>query len=238
MAANETGGTREVAIRRAVTALGVFIAFGAVAWQVVTAGWLTGGDQGTLNWFVGHRAAGWTILAEEITFFGNPERAVLIAAAMAAFVGWRYRSWRGAILVAMTVATATAVGHIIKRAVGRERPPVDTRVVDATGMSFPSGHATATAAFVGVAVLVYLRTHKGLVRSVIAVTCGTLAVAVMATTRLYLGVHWLTDVLGGALLGLGVVLVAAVVQVFWWPQENRDELGARKIRGRVPGNHA
>ncbi|WP_369690723.1 phosphatase PAP2 family protein [Nocardia crassostreae] len=211
------GITGSVGWGRVVGAIaGVALFLGWTGW-VVAAGWVTGWDVGVLGWFVEHRGVGWTGVAKGITFFGNPRHATVITVGVAGVVWWRFRDYRPAVLVGGTVLGAAGVSTVTKALVGRERPPVGTRLVVESNMSYPSGHATATAALVGVVVLVYLTSRPGRVRATLAVGAAVVTVVVMSVTRLYLGVHWLSDVVGGALLGTGVVLIAGVVQVFWWP---------------------
>jgi len=127
----------------------------------------------------------------------------LIAAAVIAL--W----WRGARPLALRVAAASLIGsllsQVVKAAVDRERPrwpdPVDT----AHFAAFPSGHAMTTVVSCGL--LLWLLRLYG---AGPALWAGAVAVAVLsaigvAVTRVYLGVHWLTDVVGGALLGVAVV---------------------------------
>ncbi|MFC9028653.1 phosphatase PAP2 family protein [Streptomyces arboris] len=117
--------------------------------------------------------------------------------------------WRGARLLALWVAAASLLGSLLqqglKAALDRERPrwpdPVDT----AHFAAFPSGHAMT--AVVSCGLLLWLLRLYG---AGPALWAGAVAVAVVsmigvAVTRVYLGVHWLTDVVGGALLGVAVV---------------------------------
>ncbi|MFE2294983.1 phosphatase PAP2 family protein [Streptomyces sp. NPDC059452] len=131
----------------------------------------------------------------------------LVAAAVVAL--W----WRGARLLALWVAAASLLGSLLqqglKALIGRERPrwpdPVDT----AHYAAFPSGHAMTAVVSCGL-LLWLLRLHG----TGPALWGGAVAVAVLsatgvAATRLYLGVHWLSDVVGGALLGVAVVAFTA-----------------------------
>lgn len=117
--------------------------------------------------------------------------------------------WRGARLlavwVAATSALATAVQQGMKAALGRERPQWPDPVDSANYAAFPSGHAMTAVVTCGL-LLWLLRLHgagPGLWRT--ALTVAGISVVGVAVTRLYLGVHWMTDVLGGLLLGAAVV---------------------------------
>jgi undecaprenyl-diphosphatase len=127
----------------------------------------------------------------------------LIAAVGAVFD----RPWRGiprAGLAAMSaVAAAGLAVTVLKEAFDRARPPVGTPGIDAVGLlpasaSFPSGHAaTAFAAAVAVGLV-----HPRLRRPLVALA------VVVAASRVYLGVHYLTDVLVGSLLGVAIGVLA------------------------------
>lgn len=202
-------------LRWVLMGVGLFV---IVAAQVVAGGWLTRWDVGVLEWFVAHRSDGWSTAAREFTFFGNPGRATVVAAAVAVFVGWRAKDWRAAVLIGGTVAGAAFAGAMLKQVLDRSRPPADTRMTVVTNMSFPSGHAGATTALVGVVLLTYLSTRPGRLRAWGAVALGVVLVITMCLTRLYLGVHWLTDVVGGTILGGTAVAIAAVAQAHWRPR--------------------
>ncbi|MFJ3439272.1 phosphatase PAP2 family protein [Streptomyces cyaneofuscatus] len=117
--------------------------------------------------------------------------------------------WRGARLLALWVAAASLLGSLlsqgVKAAVDRERPRWPDPVDSAHFAAFPSGHAMT--AVVSCGLLLWL---LRLYRARPALWAGAVAVAVVsvigvAVTRVYLGVHWLTDVVGGTLLGAAVV---------------------------------
>src|SRR5262249_43389202 len=87
-----------------------------------------------------------------------------------------------------------------KPLVGRARPPISVHMIGASGFAFPSGHATAAVAVWGAAALVLSASRSGPQK--LAIWAGAfLVVGVVAFSRVYLGVHWWTDVVGGLALG-------------------------------------
>ncbi|MFD3357091.1 phosphatase PAP2 family protein [Streptomyces fradiae] len=131
-------------------------------------------------------------------------RLLLAAAAVAL---WRSgRPGMAGLLVAAGLVAA-GVQHLVKALVGRDRPrwpdPVDT----ADFAAFPSGHAMTAAVVCGLLWWVAVRLGpRALARPVLV--AGAVSTAGVGLTRVYLGVHWPSDVLGGWLLGACLVAVA------------------------------
>lgn len=101
--------------------------------------------------------------------------------------------------MAAVVVSQLVITNLIKVIVGRERPNV-ARLVSASGFSFPSGHTAASAAVYAAIALVVGRGRSLRTKGVLAGAAGGITVAV-ATSRVLLGAHWLTDVIAGAALG-------------------------------------
>jgi membrane-associated phospholipid phosphatase len=117
--------------------------------------------------------------------------------------------WRGARLLAVWVAATSALTTFVqqglKAAVDRERPQWSDPVDSANYAAFPSGHVMTAVVTCGL-LLWLLRLHG--VRSLIlraALALAGVSVVGVGVTRVYLGVHWMTDVLGGLLLGAAAV---------------------------------
>ena len=170
-----------------------------LAIQVSTSGWLTSADEPVTSWLVEHRTPVLTTIARTVTNVGGPPEVAVLACVAAAWLVWRRRSPEPAAVLIGTVLFAGVASTLLKRAVARQRPPVALHLVTETNYSFPSGHATGTAALV--AALVAVRMIPWLVAAGVT--------AVVALTRLYLGVHWFSDVLAGALLGTVAALLCA-----------------------------
>ncbi|MFF2329857.1 MULTISPECIES: phosphatase PAP2 family protein [unclassified Streptomyces] len=124
---------------------------------------------------------------------------------VAAAVLW----WRGArtqaVWAAATVVLSTLLQQGLKSAVGRERPRWPDPVDSAHYAAFPSGHAMS--ATVACGLLLWLLRRHGTRPRVwwAALVVASVSVVGVGATRLYLGVHWLSDVVGGWLLGAAVV---------------------------------
>jgi membrane-associated phospholipid phosphatase len=126
----------------------------------------------------------------------------------------------------------------LKLVVDRPRPPLSVRLATVASGSFPSGHAAiATAVGASLLIVAAQTTRPGLWRMALATLVGL--PLVVGLSRLALGVHWLTDVIGGFLLGLGWVLICAALM-----QRDRDgtarhakDLSEMPEETRVVGAH-
>jgi membrane-associated phospholipid phosphatase len=127
---------------------------------------------------------------------------------MVAFV-WRWRRWREALTLGLALGVEALVFLTVSLTVGRERPPVEQLDVSPPTASFPSGHTGAAfALYVGLAVIVFWNTKNLFVRA-LAVIAAVLLPLSVAISRLYRGMHYFSDVLVGAVLGVLCVVIAA-----------------------------
>jgi undecaprenyl-diphosphatase len=156
-------------------------------------------------------------IAQGVTLLGDPT-LITIAAAVLALVLWRRGSGRLAVYVVAARVGAIVLSQGLKHLVDRARPVFDVPVAEALGPSFPSGHALGSTVFwTSCAVLLVPRVRRP--RLLLA---GAVLVAVLVSaSRVLLGVHYLSDVTGGLLLGLGWVAVCTAVFVL-----ERAERGA------------
>lgn len=117
--------------------------------------------------------------------------------------------WRGARLLALWVAAASLLGSLLsqgmKAAVDRERPRWPDPVDSAHFSAFPSGHAMTAVVSCGLLLWLLRLYGAGPALWAVAVAVAVVSAIGVAVTRVYLGVHWLTDVVGGVLLGVAVV---------------------------------
>ncbi|MFH9864444.1 phosphatase PAP2 family protein [Streptomyces sp. NPDC017202] len=130
------------------------------------------------------------------------------------------RAWRLAAWSAVTAVAGGLTGLLVKTVVERARPSLEDPVAHAPGFSFPSGHAmTATTSF-AVLLLVLLPLVP---RARRPLCWGVAVVSVLGVgfTRIALGVHWFSDVVGGWLLGLAVVTLTAWAFEAWRAEAGR-----------------
>ncbi|MGV9558785.1 phosphatase PAP2 family protein [Streptomyces sp. NPDC003522] len=130
------------------------------------------------------------------------------------------RAWRLAAWSAVTAVAGGLTGLLVKTVVERARPSLQDPVAHAPGFSFPSGHAmTATTSF-AVLLLVLLPLVP---RAGRPLCWGVAVVSVIGVgfTRVALGVHWFSDVVGGWLLGLAVVTLTAWAFEAWRAEAGR-----------------
>lgn len=121
------------------------------------------------------------------------------------------RPWAAAYFLAAEAASAAGV-QVLKHAFGRVRPE-DILIVSDHG-SYPSGHVANAATIATAAVVIFPRLWVVLV--------GAAWILLMAFSRTYLHAHWLSDTLGGALLGIGAALLVAAAFAVPMARERRD----------------
>lgn len=212
--------------------------FALVTVQVSAAGWLTGADAATLDWYAAHRFGAATSVAVVITEVASPVGLAVIAVVTAALVSWRRRSWAPGVLIVGTVVAAAATSTVTKMIVGRPRPAEAAELVTWVDWSYPSGHVTGIVALAGALWVVYGARVRTTSTRVGVGAAAVFVVALVAGTGLYLNGCWLTDVIAGVLLGAAVAtaasLVAAVFAVRHLPAASvpTDDLLRRTIADR------
>jgi undecaprenyl-diphosphatase len=156
-------------------------------------------------------------VARAVTLAGDP--VLLWVLVLTASLLLYRRGARRLVLFLLAVRVgAQLLSSGLKLAVDRARPVFDQPVDTALGAAFPSGHALGAAAvWTALAVIVLPLARR---RLLVLLAAVGIAVAV-AISRVLLGVHYLTDVIGGLLLGAGWTAVCAVVVVAWRAQERR-----------------
>ncbi|MFE5644748.1 phosphatase PAP2 family protein [Rhodococcus sp. NPDC056516] len=191
-------------------ACGLVLALVTLSIQVYRGGWLTSFDGPVTDCMVDHRSGTLDQIAVAVTDLGSPLVTALLGIACGVLISWRARSVVPGLIVIGTVGGAAVGSTVIKALVGRERPPTNIQVLLETDHSFPSGHVTGTAALFGIVVLVLSAHATPAVKKLLMLVAATVTI-VVALTRLYLGVHWLTDVIAGAILATLAVTAGGAV---------------------------
>ncbi|MFI6463732.1 phosphatase PAP2 family protein [Streptomyces sp. NPDC050528] len=145
----------------------------------------------------------------------DPLTMRLVCAAAIVWLAWRRSAWWTALWLAATCALGTLLQQTLKALVDRPRPVWPDPVDSARYAAFPSGHAMTATVVCGL--LLWLLHHYGAGRAVwrTAVVVAVISVVGVGLTRVWLGVHWPSDVVGGWVLGAFVVAVAVGAYERW-----------------------
>jgi membrane-associated phospholipid phosphatase len=171
-------------------------------------------DHPVASFVAAHRTGALTTVMRAASSAGGPVVLGIFTVAAGVVLGIIWRSRRPVLVAGMIVAGNGVLTLALKQAVARARPPLSGALATADGYAFPSGHAaTAAAAFGALAFLC-----GGPLRAWTARVALWAAAAMLTTlvgiSRIYLGVHWTTDVLGGWAFGalwLAVVVTGSTV---------------------------
>lgn len=164
-------------------------------------------DIAVREWVVAHQAPALVTFFIWVSRIGATRNMYGLALAGAAYL-W-YRGQRpGAVGVILATVGAIALFEGLKRLIGRARPPGLGYVFEGNTYSFPSAHSTASAAVC--CALAYVFWREGIINRTVALWVGIGTPVLVGMSRVYLDMHWATDVLGGWTAGL---LVAALFLV-------------------------
>lgn len=181
--------------------------FGALAEEVAEDD--TGLDNRIADELHEHATRPLTEFFEAVTTLGN---GIVLAgvAAIAAYLLARRRYYAEAVLMVLAYVGAEVLSYSLKLAFRRDRPFFTDPLATVSTYSFPSGHATVSVAVYGALCLVLLRRLTGPAR-VVCLAAAVLLVSLIGFSRLYLGVHFLSDVLAGFSVGLAWLALCVVV---------------------------
>lgn len=218
MSAATSARTVAVALARGVwpglLAIGLgIVGFAAMLDAVLEGDDLARFDQPVLDVLVALRSASLTAAMRAISLVTGPSVLPFLVGAGALVWGLtRREAWRPALLIVATAASS-ALGLALKGLVGRSRPPLETMDVPGseTTASFPSGHTLGTATLLLVAGYLVIRRRPTPGRATGWAAGAVLGAALVALSRLYLGYHFLTDVVAAMSLAVAVLGVVMVV---------------------------
>ena len=164
--------------------------------------------------------------ATNFTNVGGGVGMPIVASVLTAWLTFLSRTWRPIVLVggaALVSTTATTLG---KRLVGRTRPDHSEAVPPfETTPSFPSGHTLNTTVVIGVLVYIMCLQFQMLWVRITAITAGAMFIIAMGLSRVFLGHHWMTDVMAGWFLGLAWVCMVILAHRLFHLMRRREHAG-------------
>jgi undecaprenyl-diphosphatase len=150
------------------------------------------------------------------TDVGGPVGMPILAGIAVAVITWRRRRWTPVVVTVVAAAGSIAMTIVGKDFVDRARPPATLAVPPLeVSPSFPSGHTLNATVLTTVIVYLVLIESTAAWQRTLAIAAGVVFVVTMGLSRVFLGHHWLTDVLAGWLIGLAWALAAITAHRLW-----------------------
>jgi undecaprenyl-diphosphatase len=166
-------------------------------------------DTQSHRWALEHRQSDATLFFTIVTIVGGPSGLATLLIVIAAILAMK-KLWRWLAYLAVTCGGGALMNLELKRYFARARPDVAEMLRRAHGYSFPSGHAMgSTVAFGALSYLAFRAAAQWRWKSAAIALAATL-VASVALSRVYLGVHWISDVGAGIFAGLAWVSVCTI----------------------------
>ncbi|MFC3801303.1 phosphatase PAP2 family protein [Cohnella sp. GCM10012308] len=193
----------------------IAVALMALLFATITslrAGGYAGWDRFAADAAADIRESGWTSLWRAINDMGS-SAGIAAVALLSAACWWRLRSWKIAVSFVGVVLIAYVLQTALKSAFGYERPD-DAWGIAHDGYGYPSGNATIAAALYGWWILLGWLELRGHFWKIAVCALAVLLIAATGWSRIYFGVHYLSDVCAGFCVG-GLCALAAATICFW-----------------------
>lgn len=170
-------------------------------------------DRPVLAWLVSVRGDTATAVLSAVTLVSGPVVLPILVAAGCLTWGLVRREWWRPLLLVAAMVGSTLLSLAIKGLVARPRPPLDTMDVPGseTTQSFPSGHTIGAATLLLVAGYLVASRRLTARAFVVWIVAAVVGIGAVGLSRLYLGYHFLTDVLGAVALAVAVLGIVTVV---------------------------
>jgi len=145
-----------------------------------------------------------TLFSKTIATITEPLNALILAIIISAYLYYKNQKSQ-AILLASTSLITAAIIKILKEIIQSPRP-ISNLILE-TGYSFPSGHTTFSIVFLGLITYIFAKPKY----KIPATITSTFLIAIIIFSRLYLQVHWLTDILGGLIIGTIILTISILI---------------------------
>ena len=159
-------------------------------------------DASANRWLANHRTPTWNAITHWLTY--GAETLTVLGIGLVFFIGLRIAlgRWRESMLLAAALAGEVTIFVLTTLVIDRNRPPVSHLDAAPPTSSFPSGHVAAAITLYGALALIALHAGARLWVRTLAMFIALVVPLCVAFARLYRGMHFVTDVMGGALLAL------------------------------------
>lgn len=189
--------------KRAMPAAAGIAFFAAISYFVMTQDTLAF-DTIVREYIYGLRSDGLTAFFTIVTYLGNWQTITLICCGLLVFPKFRLSF---GIPMSVTAVLATSIQKVLKSAFHRQRPELSLHLIQQGGYSFPSGHSFTILVFYGLIIFLCRKNIKDKrVSNLITILLSCL-IFLIGFSRIYLGVHYPTDVLGGWILGFSFLML-------------------------------
>ena len=158
-------------------------------------------DERVASWFHEHATPALTHIARFVSFFGSVG-FIAAPSTCAALVLIIRKSWYQLLALALAVGGGSLLNIFLKHFFHRQRPILENPLVTLSSFGFPSGHTMGSTLFYGLLALFVAQAIRNWRVRLLTFCMATLFVALIGLSRIYLGAHYLTDVLGAIAVGL------------------------------------
>jgi len=184
----------------ALIAVGGTLAFAQLG-DIVRQGRTQEFDTAVLRWIGARHTPFFTTVMNEVTPLGTGVVVLMVVGVTAAFL-WGTEHKHSARLLLAATAGSILLNNVLKLYFDRPRPEVFERLTHAASSSFPSGHAMSATVVYGTVGYLLARLHKRAWSRALTLLFAVTMIVLICFTRLYLGVHYPSDVLAGIIIGL------------------------------------
>ena len=193
--------------RDAAVLLGWFIGLVGVWWAVgaLITGPLDGSgfvrtDERISEWFADGRTPRYDDLSAAGAMLADTFVKIIVTAIAAAVILAIWRSWRDVAMIVLPLILEASTFIVVTWLVGRPRPDVPRLETSPVSSSWPSGHTAAATVYFAIVVVIWWHVRNAVVR-VISIVVPLAVLLIVGWARTYAGMHHLSDVVAGAVLG-------------------------------------
>ncbi len=190
--------------------VGVWTGIGALITGPLEPSALTRADQRIAQWLVDHRTSTWNHLTVWGSFLAETITKVVVTAVLAIVLVRVWKRYFEPMVLVVSLVIEAAAFIVVTHIVGRGRPDVVRLDNSPVNSSFPSGHVAASMAYIAITVIIFWHTRRRWPRFLSVIVTALIPI-IVGVSRMYRGMHYFSDVVGGALLGGAAVLLTVTV---------------------------